>query len=396
MMNSSSTPLRTARRATALPPSRDLPKAPVLSWTDLLPGRRSALPSLSDLPSVAFTTSGRAALFEALSQLPLRPGSSVLVPTYHCPTMVAPIIQAGHRPLFYPLGHDGLPVPGAIEALATERPAAMFVAHYFGLPRSLQAVAETCRMHGIALVEDCAHSFFGMAGQRPVGHWGDLATASISKFFPVPEAGLIGSARRTLRPAAQQAPGARAQFKAGWDVLHLALRHGLLAAAQPASLGAVPALEDVGPETIIADCDMARIRQRPTAVALWLHRLLPTGRIATQRQRNYASYHATLGSLAGARGLFGAAPDTAAPYVYPLWIDDPAVADAVYARMRRQAMPVFRWDRLWPGTPRLAGDAGAAWNRQVLQLLCHQNLTAADVQRVAGTIAQALRMESAA
>lgn len=389
-------PLRAAPEAAAPPAARPLPKAPVLGWTDLLPGRRSALPCLGDLPSVAYTTSGRAALFEALSQLQLAPGSGVLVPTYHCPTMVAPIVEAGHRPLFYALGPDGLPAPGAIDAMAAQRPAAMFVAHYFGLPRSLHAVAEACRRHGIALVEDCAHSFFGMAGDRPAGHWGDLATASISKFFPVPEAGLIGSAHRPLRPTVQQAPGARAQFKAGWDVLHLALRHGLLATPRPAGHGAAPALEDVGPETIIADCDMARIRQRPTAVSLWLHRLLPTGRIVARRQRNYAGYHAVLGRLAGARGLFGAAPDTAAPYVYPLWIDDPAVADAVYARMRRLAMPVFRWDRLWPGTPRLDGDAGAAWNRQVLQLLCHQNLAAADVQRVAGTIAQALRLESAA
>ena len=30
-----------------------------------------------------------------------------------------------------------------------------------------------CDAQSIALIEDCAHSFFGTAGNRPVGAWGD-------------------------------------------------------------------------------------------------------------------------------------------------------------------------------------------------------------------------------
>ena len=80
-------------------------------------------------------------------------------------------------------------------------------------------------------------------------------------------------------------------------------------------------------------------------------------------------------------------PEGAAPYVFPLRIDATDRADHIYAVLRRHAMPVFRWDRIWPGTPTaLPGDVGPLWSRNVLQLLCHQDLSEADVMRTAQTV----------
>ena len=72
--------------------------------------------------------------------------------------------------------------------------------------------------------------------------------------------------------------------------------------------------------------------------------------------------------------------------VFPL----AARADVVYESLRMQRLPVFRWDRVWPGTPVLAGDTGRAWNRQVLQLLCHQDLSAEDTQFLGARVLDAL------
>jgi hypothetical protein len=69
--------------------------------------------------------------------------------------------------------------------------------------------------------------------------------------------------------------------------------------------------------------------------------------------------------------------------VFALWVDD---ADRVYQALREQELPVFRWDRVWPGTPVVEGDQGPLWSRHVLQLLCHQNLSAADVEHTARAI----------
>jgi hypothetical protein len=58
--------------------------------------------------------------------------------------------------------------------------------------------------------------------------------------------------------------------------------------------------------------------------------------------------------------------------------------------VRASGVPVFRWDRQWPGTPSLPGDAGAAWARQVYQIGCHQDLSEADVRAIARVLRELL------
>lgn len=383
-------------------PLRRLPKAPLLDWSDLAPGPDTRLASIDQLPHLLGTTSGRAALYMALEQLDMPPGSGVLVPTYHCPTMVAPVLEAGHEPIFYPLAADGQPLPEEAVCPRGRVPRAAIVAHYFGLARDLSKVRRWCDSRGVALVEDCAHSFFGMAGARPVGSWGCLATASLSKFFPVPEAGLLASATRPIRPVRLQPPGLRAQSKAAWDVIDIACRQGRLAGLAHLlrpfrashglqALDAAPdAIENVDAAAIIAGCDMGRIGQAQSFTATLLRRLLPTGRIVDRRRQNYEALAKALAGAPSSRLLSGILPHDCAPYVLPLWLDDARYADRVYAQLRAERLPIFRWDRAWPGTPHDPQDFGAAWSRQVLQVLCHQSLSAADQQFVADRIVNAL------
>jgi perosamine synthetase len=407
--------------ATACAP---LPRAPVLDWSSFAAHPAAASPSVEQLPSLVCTTSGRAAIYQALQQLGLAPGSRVLVPTYHCPTMIAPVLLAGLRPAYFALRSDGLPDLDALErrvfgpddsrATDAERDApvgAIIVAHYFGLPRSLAAVREWCDGRGIALLEDCAHCHFGQAGERPVGAWGDYATSSLSKFLPVPEAGLLGSAHRPIVPFQLQRPSALQQLKGFIDVLEFAARHGRLAGLRPL-LATVFALKNqrikrrlqAGHEAphqqpastaaeMLRDCDMDRIDRAPLWVSTRLKRLLPRAPIVARRRENYTLYGIAFGDAAGARPLFAVLPDAAAPYVFPLWVDD---AERVYRTLLAQQLPVFRWDRIWPGTPQLAGDAGPQWSRHVLQLLCHQDLSAADIGRTVAATLAALRPDASA
>ena len=174
------------------------PRGPVLDWPSFRRVPAPAAGSVEDLPNRLFLTSGRAAIYHALKLLAGERGATVLVPSYHCPTMVAPVVLAGLQVQFYGVRPDGLPALESIDAAAARPGAAMIVPHYFGLPQSLAEVREWCDARGIAMIEDCAHSYFGQAGSRPVGAWGDFATASLSKFFPVPEAGLLASRDRTV------------------------------------------------------------------------------------------------------------------------------------------------------------------------------------------------------
>lgn len=366
-----------------------LPRAPFLGWSSLAPSAGQLPPGVLDLPSRRLTTSGRAALLQALQLCAATPGSGVLVPTYHCPTLVAPVVSLGLVPLFYAIDEQGLP---ALQRLpnGAERARAMIVPHYFGRGASLAAVRAWCDHQGVVLIEDCAHTLYGMAGNRPVGQWGDYATASLSKFLPVPEAGLLASGRRPLPTLDLQPPGFRREVKAVVDMIERRPARGLMGrlatwrrrrsaggSVDASSAGSPPSVE-----AMMDACDMGRTDQRPTQLALWLAAVTSQPRAVSRRRRNFDRL---LGRLRLVPGLQPLWPERAesVPYVLPVRVEDP---DALYARARQAGLAVLRWDRVWPGTPRLGGDCGSDWSTHVLQFLCHQDLRDQDIDRTADAV----------
>lgn len=384
-------------------PVSRFPKGPVLGWVSMSGRRKPGLATVADLPNTMLTSSGRASLYQALQLLDLPPGSTVLVPTYHCPTMVAPVLCAGLTPRFFGIDANGLPRLETIPDDVRTSARAMIVAHYFGVPQNLAEVRRWCDAAGVALIEDCAHALFGRVDDQAVGSWGDYATASISKFLPVPELGLLASSRRRLPAKHLGAATFRAQVKGVVDVLESGATFGrpawmspLLRALfalknrrrlqPPASApGPMPSLDE---EEMLVVCDMGRIDQAPLHVSRWIHRSMPLGRVVRRRQENFALYAEGLKSLPGARPLLSTRPRQAAPYVFPLWVDD---GDRVYHALRDAGMPVYRWDRIWPGTPELPGDHGPQWSRHVVQLLCHQDLSREEVLAVIAEIQRQVR-----
>jgi len=179
------------------------PRLPVLGWAAFSGVRKSSEPSVLDARFRRHTRSGQAAITCAVRLLGLKAGDAVLVPTYHCPSMIAPLVAEGLSARFYALAAGGEPDLGRLCASNLEGVRAMLVPHYFGRPQPMARLRGFCDEKGIALVEDCAHSFFGAVDGRPLGQWGDAAIASLTKFFPVPEGGLIVSQSRPLeRPEA--------------------------------------------------------------------------------------------------------------------------------------------------------------------------------------------------
>ena len=377
-------------------PARQLfPKGPVFGWDNFKRCEVATVHTVEALPHRVLTTSGRAAIYQALMQLKIAPGSTVLVPTYHCPTMVAPLLHAKAIPAYFGITVDGMPDLDGIDASVAARAAAILVPHYFGLPRSLAAVRAWCDHHGVALIEDCAHSLFGEAGERGVGAWGDYATASLSKFLPLPEAGLLASARHPLTPLALNPRSLKAQLKGFVDVLETSARFDRLAGLNRIIQGAarlkrgrgqalLPAqTEPESSDEFMVGADMQRIHDAPLWASTLLAQTLPRNRVIARRQENYQHYAEAFQRINGGNALMPETATSAAPYVFPLWVED---ADRVYHTLRLQGYPIFRWDRPWPGTPQLAGDVGLLWSRHVLQLLCHQDLSIDDVTRTADAV----------
>jgi dTDP-4-amino-4,6-dideoxygalactose transaminase len=380
------------------PNVRPIPRLPVLGWASFAGARRARTPSVLDQPHVLFTTSGRAAIGLALRALAVAPGDKVLVPSFHCPTMVAPVVSAGAEPLFFPVTGTGGADIDHLERVDLRRVRGILAAHYFGFPQPMARLRRFCDERGIALIEDCAHAFFGTSEGRPVGGWGDFAIASLTKFFPVSEGGCLVSATRSLagfvlgsRPFLHELKSLANAVEVG--TLHrrffgmnalLRAVFGLEGVLRGRQLSERPAVEDDFETAPAFEFDDSLSGARITCAARWTVGQVHHARIVDLRRRNYALLSTLLAEVPGAAPHLRALPDAAVPYVFPLRVRD--AAEPRYRSLRAARVPLFRWDQLWPRTPVIPGDHGRDWANGIFQLGCHQDMTAAEVRAVAAIV----------
>jgi perosamine synthetase len=373
-------------------PETLIPRLPVFGWSNLQGARGAGMPSLLDHPQLLLTTSGRAALLLAFEALGLGPGDKVLLPTYHCPTMVAPVVALGATPLFYPLDAQGQPHLDAFEGDALQGVRALLAAHYFALPADMARLRRWCDARSIALVEDCAHALFGQAGERPIGAWGDIAIGSLTKFYPVSEGGCLRLSLRHRVPVLRPA-GLGSQLKAVLDILHAGALFGRLRGLNVAicsmfnlrqRLKRGGAARSAAPASTAAEYDGLHIdtnlaRRALSAATSLLALRLPRERIVTRRRAHYQAYARAFSGMPGLHPLRAELPAQCAPYVFPLWVDEP---DPSYLTLRQQGVPLSRWNWLWPGMPHDPQDHGIRWSHHVLQLPCHQDLSNAEREQL--------------
>lgn len=375
---------------------RPLPRLPVLGWSAFSGERAAPLPGIMDARYRRFTTSGRAAIAVALRFLGIRPGDKVLVPTYHCPTMIAPVARSGAQPVFYPVTATGSVDLNWLRRRAPSGVRALLATHYFGIPQPMSELRAFCNVERIALIEDCAHACFGVSEGAALGSWGEVAIASLPKFFPVSEGGLIASATRPLDALGLEPWRLRDEVKAVIDAIEVGVGHRRFAGVNAPLAGLFRAknwlrhrndLAGAGAKEADASAESAIHERldslRPAIAASWIARSAHRSRIVGNRRRNYAALASRLSGMSGAHALCPELPPQAAPYVFPLYVENPA---ASYQRLRSAGVPLFRWDEVWPGSPALDGDRGLDWAHRVFQLGCHQDLSLRDIEEMAVTV----------
>jgi dTDP-4-amino-4,6-dideoxygalactose transaminase len=372
-----------------------------------------AAPSVLGAGAASLVTSGRIALALALRELGVKPGDSVLLPAYHSLSMVPPVLWRGATPLFYRVGLDTAVDLDDVLARLAPGVKALVVTHYFGFPQNMTAIRAFCDAHKLALVEDCAHCFFGEHAGRPVGSFGDYAIASSMKFFPAYDGGVLVARRgSTLAPAlapvlALRSAGAGFELKALLNTLELGFSYGrlpllktLLAPALGAKNGlwralkrlrarggAAPALAPASSDSGV-EFDPAWIDKRASWFARRLLRRLPGAAIVAGRRRHYQALERALGALPGCRPLFARLPDGACPWLFPLLLDDP---EPVFARLCERGVPVTRFaSTLWPGVDEQTCGASVRLSRQVLAFPVHQELRGSELAWLADQVREAV------
>jgi perosamine synthetase len=375
-------------------PKPQIPKQPILSLASFGKKGRAHIPSVLDARSVKFVTSGRVAIALALREMKIGAGDKVLVPAYHCASMVEPVIWTGATPVFYKVNSDTSVDLEDIRSKLDGSTKVLMATNYFGFPQPLAKLRGFCDENGMFLLEDCAHSFMGEHGGQALGTFGDYAIASSMKFFPVYEGGCLVSARHSIEDVQLDSAGPGFEVKAAFDALEKGFEYDRMAPlklfmslplglkkflwgrikkrSSSESISLAPGASDGG-----FGFQSAWINKRSSFFSRHLVRLASKSRIATKRRENYITLNNALSGLPGCRPLFPALPDGVFPYVYPLLTDHPA---KLFPVLKNAGVPVIRFgEYLWPGVDADTCSVSVELSERVMQFPCHQDLLPAEL-----------------
>lgn len=134
--------------------------------------------------------SGTDALHLALRACGIGPGDEVITTPFTFIATAEAISYTGAKPVFVDIDPATFNIdPEQVARAVTPRTRAVLPVHLYGQPADLAPVAETCRRHGLRLVEDSAQSFGAEYGGRKSGAFGDVGCFS---FYPSKNLGAYG------------------------------------------------------------------------------------------------------------------------------------------------------------------------------------------------------------
>jgi perosamine synthetase len=362
-----------------------------LSWR----AKRQAPPSVLAVGQFRDTASGTAALALALRALGIGRNDAVLVPAYHCPSMIEPIFYCGATPRYYPIARTlEIDIAGPKSRWCSNA-RAIIVPHFFGLRQDVAAI----RALGIPVIEDCAHMWFGGTEERPIGCDGDFAIASMPKFFPVRRGGILASRSRELPERKPSRLAARSEIKHLVNLFEEAAdagRSGRLARcirwlngsrrdqlpinrAEPSQTAGVSRSE--ARFQYLTDADMIGDAGR---VARLIVAHSDSGQVVRARRQNYLAIADMLRGAKRARLFWDSLPSSiVAPYVLPVWLEQPAED---YPRLRAAGIRLFRWEETVRGECPVTDEFAT----HLVQFPCHQDLRADELGAVRDVISRVL------
>jgi len=389
------------------PPAK-VPTAPVLSMASFRSEGGKRVPSILDAAEVKFVTSGRVAIGLALKEMGVGPNDSVLVPSYHCASMIEPVIWAGAKPIFYRIRRD---TSVDLDDLATKLDGStkvLMATNYFGFPQDLPALRAFCDTHGLKLLEDCAHSFLGECKGKPIGSYGDYAIASSMKFFPIYEGGCLASARHSLVSVNLHSAGMGFEAKVVFNTFEDGFEYQRLTGIKvllwlPMAVknflwGQIKARKASGVKSLSPGSsdggfgfDPNWLAIRSSYFARTVLKLTSRRRMAELRRANYLKLFNAVRELPGCRPLFPSLPEGVYPWVFPLVVDD---TKRVFKTLKCDGVPIIRFgEYLWQGVDASVCAASVELSQGVLQFPCHQELRPKEIDWIIAKIKDALQTQ---
>lgn len=314
-----------------------------------------------DLPIGASWVIGtpRARYGIALSARALLPrGALVLVPAYHCPAMIEPLLWAGCRVAFYHMTRDLAPEPGSFRH-QLEAADAVLLTRYFGFESAVGDCAALARDAGKLVIEDLAHAAFA------THLTGDVAVTSLGKFFPCVEGAELFIADhehyRRVTSTLKVLRTPKAAWKARSVMRRLRRRLG-----------------NRKPTSEFRYFDTQQM-SRPANDTLNIGSGgLSEAEIAQHRRTNYLRLEQLVASTLPAGMVCGPLPEGLVPYVFPLLLPNASG----FHSLRQAGIPIQRWEELAETNCAISSD----YRQRLVQLPVHQAMTATQVTHVVETL----------
>ncbi|HLL34504.1 DegT/DnrJ/EryC1/StrS family aminotransferase [Streptomyces sp.] len=127
-----------------------------------------------------------AALHLALLALGVGPGDEVIVPTITFTATAAAVVHTGATPVLADVEPTHLTLdPARVAELIGERTKAVVPVHFSGRMAAPGPLRELCDRHGLALLEDAAHTLPASSGPYRAGQVGDVSAFSFFATKPI-------------------------------------------------------------------------------------------------------------------------------------------------------------------------------------------------------------------
>jgi dTDP-4-amino-4,6-dideoxygalactose transaminase len=142
-----------------------------------------ALGAYYGVTRVLLTDSGTSALTLAMRSAMATTGRKLIaLPGYGCYDLVTALNGAGAEVVFYDLDPATLnPDWNSFESALALGPAAVVVAHLYGLPVDMPRVMDLAEHHHVVVIEDAAQGIGGSIAGRPLGAFGHLRVLSFGR-----------------------------------------------------------------------------------------------------------------------------------------------------------------------------------------------------------------------
>ncbi len=122
--------------------------------------------------------SGSLALELALRSCDVKSGDEVVIPTFCCSSVIAPIFAVDARPVLVDVGDDLNITARTVEPGLSKRTRAIIVPHLFGNPAAIDSIIDLTRGKDIRVIDDAAQALGASLNGRYLGTFGDAGILS--------------------------------------------------------------------------------------------------------------------------------------------------------------------------------------------------------------------------